>query len=123
MRAELARHIAAPFEWDESDCGFAFSVVRAITGFDAIAGLRGYEDGPEALRRLRAAGYPSVLDLVAAHFPEIPPSEAMRGDLGYPATVEPLMSPAVINGPVAHSKSLAGPVVVPRGLIVRAFAV
>lgn len=123
MRLSLARHIAAPFEWGVSDCALAFDIVRDITGFDAIDGMRGYADGSDAMRRLRARGFQSVLDLVAATFPEIPPSEAQRGDLGYVDDVQPLMSPAVINGAVAHSKGIAGPVLIPRGLIVRAFAV
>lgn len=123
MRVSLARHIASPFVWDDSDCSFAFRVVADITGFDALEGLRGYQSAQEAMQILRQAGYRTVLDLVAANFPEIAPSEAGRGDLGYVDGVEPLMSPALINGPVAHSKSLAGPVTVPRGMITRAFAV
>lgn len=123
MRVSLARHLAAPFEWGGSDCAFSLDIARDMTGFDILDGLRGYTNAQEAMETLRAAGYQTVLDLVAAHFPEISPSEAQRGDLGYPADVAPLMSPALINGPVAHSKSMAGPVTVPRGLIARAFAV
>jgi len=123
MRLTVARHLAAPFEWGVNDCSLAFEAVLAMTGFDAIEAVRGYDSPQEAMRRLRAAGYRSVLELVEASFPEISPAHAQRGDLGYIDSVEPLMSPAIIDGAVAHSKALAGPVLIPRGQIVRAFAV
>jgi hypothetical protein len=123
MREVITRHAAAPFEWGVSDCSLAFDCVAAITGFDPIANIRGYTSAAEARRRLAEAGFRDVLSLVEARFPEIAPSEAQRGDLGFVAEVAPLMSPAVINGAIAHSKALAGMAQIPRGLIVRAFAV
>lgn len=123
MRNELARHVAAPFGWDESDCSFSLAIVHAMTGFDVRVPFRGYDSGPEALRRIREAGHSSVLDIIIASFPEIPPAEAQRGDLAYTSVIDPLMCPAIVSGPVAFSKSLAGVVTVPRGLIIRAFAV
>lgn len=113
-----------PFDWGTSDCAMFADVVKALTGFDPIEGIRGYASELSAVRRLRAAGYVTTYELVAAHFPEIDPALAGRGDLGYPAEIpHPLMSPAVIDGAYAYSKGLDGAVIMPRSLITRAFAV
>jgi hypothetical protein len=106
MRAVLAEHRAHPFEWGVSDCSLFADVVYAITGFDPIAQVRGYDSEITALRALRVAGFQTTADLVRASFAPIDPAHAQRGDLGYPAFIRhPLMSPAVIDGPVAFSKS------------------
>lgn len=124
VSAAVRKHVHAPFEWGASDCSFVFDLIRDMTGFDAIASIRGYTNEREALRALKAAGYETTLDLIEANFPEIDPALAQRGDIGYPADVpHPLMSPAVIDGAHAYSKHPAGGVVVPRALITRAWAV
>ena len=113
-----------PFVWGESDCAILFSeAVEALTGFNPIADGGTYTTRIGALRGLKKLGFDSVFDLVAARFPEIPPAHAMRGDLGFADGFDPLLSPAVIDGSVAHSKSESGYVIVPRGHILRAFAV
>jgi len=99
-------------------------VVRVMTGFDPIAEVRGYSSELKAVRKLRGAGFLTTFELVASHFPEIPPEMAARGDLGYPAEIpHPLMSPAVIDGAYAYSKGPQGAVIMPRSIITRAFAV
>lgn len=129
LREVLSRHAAAPFEWGVSDCAILFAeAVRVVTGYDPIFDGREYASAQGALRNVRAAGFRCMTELVAARFHEIPPAHARRGDLGYTAESladdgGPLVCPAVINGAIAHSKTLAGHVIVPRGLIVRAFAV
>lgn len=124
MRAAIDFHRDRPFEWGASDCSLFAEAVEAMTGFDPIAAVRGYQGEIDALRRLRAAGYASTLELVRDYFQEIPPALAQRGDLGYPASIpHALMSPAVIDGAVAYSKHPAGFIVIPRSLITRAFAV
>lgn len=116
--------MAQPFVRGASDCAFFADVVLAMTGHDCLAGGRAYNSERTAAKKLKALGYRSMLELVADHFPEIPPALAQRGDLGFPAEISsPLMSPAVIVGAEAWSKSETGPVMVPRSLIVRAFAV
>lgn len=112
------------FEWGVSDCAMFADVVRVMTGFDPIDGIRGYSSELSAARNLRAAGYVTTFELVATLFPEIPPESAGRGDLGYPAEIpHPLMSPAVIDGAYAYSKGPDGAVIMSRSLITRAFAV
>lgn len=124
MRAGIAQRVFAPFVWGESDCGFVFDIIRDMTGFDAIADIRGYRDERSALRAVRNAGFPSVMALVEARFVEIDPAFAQRGDIGYPSIVpHQLMSPAIIDGANGYSKDLTGGVVVPISHLVRAWAV
>jgi hypothetical protein len=125
MRSVIAAHRVTPFAWGASDCSLAFDVVAAITGFDPISVVRGYDSEISALRSLRKAGFETCLALVEKNFVEISAAQAMRGDLGYPAAIpHPLMSPAVIDGPLAYSKSPGeGWVVVPTASLTRIFAV
>jgi len=125
LRAVIAEHESQPFVWGQSDCSFAFDAVRAITGFDPIESIRGYGSELAALRNLRASGFETTADLVAAHFEEIPAMSAMRGDLGYPSEVRhPLMSPAVIFGAFAYSKSPGeGWVVIETAALTRIYGV
>lgn len=124
MRAVIVRHINERFEWGHSDCSFVFDVVEAMTGFDAIEDLRGYESELGAILALKRAGFDTVRELVELCFNEIHPGMAGRGDLGYPETIaHPLMSPAIIDGAHCFSKQPAGGIVVPRAAIVRAWAV
>lgn len=125
LRAVLDHHRSLPFSWGASDCSLAFDAVRAMTGFDPIERIRGYSSEISALRNLRAEGFENTFDLVAKDFVEIPAAKAIRGDLGYPSAIRhPLMSPAVIDGPIAYSKSPGeGWVIVPTASLVRIFAV
>lgn len=124
MRAVIERHMHEPFEWGGSDCSFVFDVIEAMTGFDAIADMRGYLTEAGALRAVRRAGFDSVLEIVQAAFSEIPPGLAGRGDIGYPAEIpHPLMSPAIIDGHLAFSKHPRGVVMIERTKIARAWAV
>ena len=125
LRQVIAEHLALPIEWGVSDCSLFADAVLAMTGFDPVAGVRGYNSERSALRNLRRAGYETTADLVAAQFQEIDPAHAQRGDLGYPCQIRhPLMSPAVIDGQVAYSKSPGeGWVIVPVAMLTRTFAV
>ena len=124
MRAVMAKHMSEPFEWGGSDCSFVFDVIEAVTGFGAIADCRGYLTEAGALRAIRRAGFETVQEIVEASFHEIPPGLAIRGDIGYPAIVgHPLMSPAVIDGSNAFSKTPKGAIVIDRAAIARAWAV
>lgn len=125
MRAVMAKHLSDPFEWGGSDCSFVFDVIEAVTGFDAIADMRGYLTEAGALRAIRRAGFETVQEIVEASFCEIPPGLAIRGDIGYPAVVaHPLMSPALIDGSNAFSKQPhRGVIVIERAFIARAWAV
>jgi hypothetical protein len=120
----IATHVRTPFAWGQSDCSFVFDFIARATGFDAIADIRGYASEAGALKALRRAGYASTLELIQAHFVEIEPTTARRGDIGYPADVpNVLMSPALLDVSMAYSKEPCGAVVVARNIIARAWAV
>lgn len=124
MRDALGLHRAAPFSWGKSDCTMFAHVVWAMTGWDPIEDIRGYTDERSAMRKLLDAGFRSAPELIQARFTEIPVSEAQRGDIGYPEIIgHRLMSPAVIDGQSAFSKSPDGWLVLPRSAIKVAFAV
>ena len=142
-------HTDAPFAWGQSDCGLWADLVLAMTGWDPIADCRGYTNASSGLRKLKAAGYASVIELVEDRFEEIPASFAQRGDLIVPCgrsvdvhlatspcgthqytvpalngAIHPLSSPAVCIGRHAFSKSESGAVVFEMDRRhIRAFAV
>lgn len=72
-----------PFELGVFDCGiFVADVLLALTGFDHAAQFRGrYTTIQEAKRTLRSYGFKNHVDVIAALFPEIHPSEATVGDI------------------------------------------
>lgn len=123
MRGIIAARRGQPFAWGTCDCTMFADVVEAMTGFDPLSDCRGYASELGAIRALTRAGFTSVAQLVEDRFEEIPPLQAMRGDLGYPAEFGPLMSPAVIDGNAAIGFGLYGLIHVPRAVITRAFAV
>lgn len=124
LRATITKHAHTPFVWGQSDCSFVFDAIRDMTGFDPGAEMRGYSSEREALAKVKAAGYSTMLEFVEANFSEIDPALAQRGDIGYPRDIpHPLMSPAIIDGPLAYSKHPAGGVVISRDLLARAWAV
>ncbi|NOU05297.1 MAG: hypothetical protein HOO99_03860 [Hyphomicrobiaceae bacterium] len=126
MRQVIESHRGSDFLLGSADCATLFSnAVFAMTGFDPAEGCRNYSCPVSALRVLRARGFRSVLELVEANFVEIPVTLAQRGDLGFPEIPngEPLMSPGVIDGPVAFSMNETGFVILPRQILQRAFAV
>jgi len=123
LRSSVRDHLDRPFIWGESDCAFFRQIVIDMTGFDCAEDVEGYNSEDTARAVLRAAGFASVIDLVAARFPEIHPSEAMRGDLGYVDGHHDLMSPLIIMGSEAVTKASSGQVVISRAQITRAFAV
>ncbi|WP_139247706.1 hypothetical protein [Hyphomicrobium sp. CS1GBMeth3] len=125
LREVVRRHAESPFAWGECDCATLFGQsVEAIAGFDPIPERLNYRTPQGALQSVRKAGFGSMLELVAARFPEIPPSAAQRGDLGFLAEDNgPLVCPMIIDGSIAHVKALSGYCQIPRGLVARAFAV
>ena len=82
--AVVEAHDGIAFAWGRADCcTFAAACVEAVTGTrpypDEVGRYRGLAG---SRRRLRARGFTSIADGVAALFPEIAPVMAGRGDLG-----------------------------------------
>jgi hypothetical protein len=72
-RTRLARGIGerrnAPFDWGAVDCGLVSAdLVKAMTGEDPAAPLRGYRTRFGALRALKRAGANSIVDYLDARF-------------------------------------------------------
>ncbi len=83
--AEMDRQRRDPFAWGAHDCalGLAAGAVEAITGADLRVGWRSaYKTPAGALRAMRAKGYDTLADAIAAMLPEIPPAFADVGDIG-----------------------------------------
>lgn len=75
-RERLADFIAArravPFDWPAHNCALLWAdAIVAMTGEDVAANLRGFANGPAALRGLKRAGFDSVAAFCAASFEPI----------------------------------------------------
>ena len=83
LSAYLAGLTPAEFRYGSQDCAlFAAGAVRAMTGHDPAASFRGtYDDLKGGLKRLKAAGFASHIDVVERHFLRIAPAFAQVGDL------------------------------------------
>lgn len=78
----LAERRTTPFEWGRADCAMlAFDAVRAVTGRDPAADLRGrYASALQAFRLLRNMG--GLAGLVRSRFgPAVQWTEASDGDV------------------------------------------
>src|SRR3569623_1931677 len=81
MLALLGERLRTPFAWGTHDCAsFAFDAVRAVSGEDRFADLRGsYDTAAKAARILKRMG--GLEAMVDARLRKISPSEAHRGDI------------------------------------------
>lgn len=74
-----------PFDWStQHDCaiGLCGRFIQALTGHDLVKQWVGrYTTRTGAVRALRRAGFDDLADAVAAHLPEIHPSQARVGDI------------------------------------------
>lgn len=72
----------AQFAYGVDDCAlFAAGAVQAMTGVDLARGFRGYRTLASGRRRLAERGFADHVALAAAHFEEVPPAFAHRGDV------------------------------------------
>ena len=125
MRQTVDYHQRNGFFFGTFDCGILFGDVdKAMTGEDPLKGIRGYKTPAGALKKLKAKGYNSVLELVEDKYKEISPGIAGRGDFVYcQLDDDPLRSPAVVMGAVVVSRDENSWQQVPRIDIKRAFKV
>lgn len=112
-----------PFRPGRLDCAlFAAGAVEAMTGVDHAKGRRGYRTLATGEQKLRAEGYASHIDLVAAIFEEVPVAFAQAGDLAAVPTDE---GPAlgVVQGEYVYVMQPGGLGLVPLLTAARAFRV
>ncbi len=126
--AIMARHVATPFAWTpDAHCLAApAELCLAMTGVDPMRGFRRYRTETGALRAMKAAGFGTVEDALAATFLEIPKLLARRGDCGVLAQEvdsRPWLTSFVVMGAMAVGKTERGPVYVPVEALKRTFAI
>lgn len=122
--AVIEQHRNEAFRWGAYDCATLFAdAVQAVTGVDPLAKYRPWKNERSARMKMIRAGYSGMRDFARANFPEVPPSFAGRGDLGFPAKTIPISCPAVIIGSEAVSRDQDGWICIPTSLLVTTFKV
>lgn len=83
LTAYLGEITPVAFRMGSQDCAlFAAGAVRAMTGHDPAAGFRGtYTDLKTGLKRLKAAGFDSHVQIADRLFERVHPAFAQVGDL------------------------------------------
>ena len=81
--AAIEVHRPFPFTWGAHDCAIlSADCIKAVTGLDLARNFRGHYDTKEsAAAFLAMCGYESAVDVVAARFTAIHPSQAVAGDI------------------------------------------
>jgi len=124
LMATIERHRTAVFEWGVYDCATLFAdAVEAVTGVDPLASYRPWKSERSARMKMIKAGFKDMRAFARAHFPEINPSQAGRGDLGFASQANHLSCPAVIVGAHAVSRDEGGWIVMPTNVLTMAFKV
>lgn len=130
----VEQHAQTPFAWGRSDClTLVFDASLALTGNDPMAPYRGkYQSGGGAARVLKSAGFVDIGAGLAAHFEEVGPALARRGDCGLVETVvrgKTVLAAVVITGAEVVGKSPPGKAggtglsILSRDRLVRAFKI
>lgn len=124
----IVQRSAQPFAWGVRDCAlWAFDAVRAFTGSDPAADLRGrWQCARSAMKTLQALGGWEAL--CAARFgPEVPPQLVRDGDvllLNPTVCTSEFTEPGALAikwGQHAVSQGLSGLVCAPLGAVQRAW--
>ena len=117
-------HRRAPFVWGRYDCATLFAAaVHAVTGEDPLHPFRPWSSERSAAARLVRAGFDDMLEFARAHFPEVPPAKARRGDVGFCKVRARLSCPAVVLGADSASRDEKGWVVFSTTMLTSAFRV
>ena len=112
-----------PFEEGKHDCAmFCAGAIRAMTGIDLAWGWRGYSSTRGGLRKLKAAGHGSHVDLLASMLEEIPPAFALPGDAAAVAQ-DGIPALGIVQGARIYVAGPQGLLTLPRTVATRAFRV
>jgi len=119
----VEKHIALPFQYGVSDCGYLVAdSVAAVMGEDILKPYRNYKTELGAAKILRKAGCADVGELFAKHFKECHKAHAMRGDIGA-VLHEGEVCGGVFTGQGFACKSETGLIFAEYNQIIRAFEV
>lgn len=120
LAAYLSSIHGVPFRYGAMDCMlFVVGAAEAMTGHDHGRGWRGYRTRTEGLRKCRARGFQSHVDLAADFWPEVPLSQARPGDV---VELEG-QSMGVLQGTLIYALGPQGLGLASRSLALRAFSV
>ncbi|MCU0826661.1 MAG: hypothetical protein MUE52_04485 [Tabrizicola sp.] len=124
LSAYLAEITPVAFRMGSQDCAlFAAGAVRAMTGYDPAAPFRGtYTDLKSGLKRLRAAGFESHIEIADKLFQRIHPAMAQVGDLAL-IEVPDGMALGIVAGETLACLSPAGLGHLPRAAAVATWSV
>lgn len=79
----LEHHAQVDGLWGVSDCWMlAMDAVEAVTGNRVLPHLTGYRSEKAGFRLFAKHGFVTVGEALASAFEDVPPFQAMRGDLG-----------------------------------------
>lgn len=118
------RHRRAPFDWGAHDCATFFNdAVDAVADFRPLVAHMPWDSEVAARRRLVEAGYRDMVGFCRTFFPEIPPAQARRGDIGFAEVRHALSCPAVIVGSEAVTRNEHGWLLVPVALLTTTFKI
>ena len=115
--------VFSPLKWGRNDCAMLFAnVCKALSDgeCDPAKGLRGYRTPAGGIKKLKKAGYGSILELARDMLQEIAPGEARDFDFGMvdidelPKERAIMTSPAVLIGANLFSLDETGPVITER---------
>lgn len=118
------RHRKRPFAWGTADCmRFFCDVSTAMTGDDPFLDVDRWDSETTAIKSMLRAGYLSIRAAIDDRLPKIEPSDARRGDCGYPEDVSTLNAPYIVLGAVAVQRALKGWVIIPSTLLTTAYRI
>jgi hypothetical protein len=121
--ATIEHHSEQPGAFGVSDCAILpADCILAVTGVDPFKKFRGYKTEAGGAKRMKRAGFADLPALFASVLPEIAPSLAQRGDVGF------VLRDGVLSGGVFTSFGFArkaphGVIYEPITAVVRAFKV
>jgi len=123
LGAAIAKHMALPFQYGVSDCGYLVAdAVQAVMGEDILKPYRHYKTELGAARILKKAGCADVGELFALHFKKCHKAHAMRGDIGVVA-YQDMLCGGVFTGSGFACKGKTGLMMAEYDQIITAFEV
>lgn len=124
LDAVIAAYQGCVFIWGVRDClRFQLECAEAVTGRRFVHLIPTYHSGVGAALALSRRGFSGLGDVLAAHFDEVAPALARRSDIGVVDEGGESAAVVVLGRDLAGMSASYGLTILPRGRLVRAFAV